>query len=144
MRQLFGKSSSKMVVSLNKSVKLLTLPRIVGIFPETKKEIIAAIGPYGPYLKHETRFVSLKEDDVTQVGINRAIELIQRNIDEKKEIIVGIHPETKEKIIQKKGIKGRPDYLSHKKKNYSIPKDISEKKISLEIALDIMNKAKKK
>ncbi len=138
------KKMSNEEIDIDKSVKLLTLPRIVGIFPETKKEIIAAIGPYGPYLKHETRFVSLKEDDVTQVGINRAIELIQRNIDEKKEIIVGIHPETKEKIIQKKGIKGRPDYLSHKKKNYSIPKDISEKKISLEIALDIMNKAKKK
>ena len=138
------KKMSNEEIDLEKSVKLLTLPRNVGIFPETKKEIIASIGPYGPYLKHEKRFVSLKEDDVTEIGINRAIELIQKNIDEKKEIVIGIHPETKEEIIQKKGVKGRPDYLSHKKKNYSIPKDISEKKISIEMALSIINKIKNK
>ena len=55
-------------IDLEKSVKLLTLPRNVGIFPETKKEIVASIGPYGPYLKHEKRFVSLKEDDVTEMN----------------------------------------------------------------------------
>ena len=56
-------------------------------------------------MKHEKRFVSLKEDDATEIGINRAIELIQKNIDEKKEIIIGTHPDSNEHIIQKKGIK---------------------------------------
>jgi DNA topoisomerase-1 len=129
-------------INLDKSLKLIQLPRVVGIFPETKEEIIASIGPYGPYLKHNKKFVSLKEDDVTEIGINRAIELIQKNIDEKKEIVIGLHPETKKDIIQKKGIKGRPDYLSCNKKNYSIPKDFSDKKITLEIALGIMAKKK--
>ena len=36
------------------------------------------IGPYGPYLKHDKKFISLKEDDVTEIEINRAIELIQK------------------------------------------------------------------
>jgi len=129
-------------INLDKSLKLIQLPRVVGIFPETKEEIIASIGPYGPYLKHNKKFVSLKEDDVTEIGINRAIELIQKNIDEKKEIVVGLHPETKKDIIQKKGIKGRPDYLSCNKKNYSIPKDLLGQKITLEIALEIMTKKK--
>ena len=130
-------------LDIDKSIKLLKLPRVVGIFPETKKEIIASIGPYGPYLKHEKRFVSLKEDDATEIGINRAIELIQKNIDEKKEIIIGTHPDSNEHIIQKKGIKGRSDYLSYKKKNFPIPKDLKDRKISLEEALEIINKAKK-
>ena len=63
----------------------MSLPRIVGIHPETKKDIIASIGPYGPYLKHDNKFLSLKEDDVTTVGINRAVELIAKKASEKRE-----------------------------------------------------------
>ncbi len=142
------KNISNEEVDLEKSLKFITLPRLIGIFPETKAEIIASIGPYGPYLKHDKRFVSLKEDDVTEIGINRAIELIQKNLDEKKEIIVGVHPETKKDVVQKKGIKGRSDYLSYNKKNYSIPKDMNVEKLSLEKALEIIDQkndsAKKK
>lgn len=127
-------------INIQKSLKLIKLPRTIGIFPETKKEITGSIGPYGPYLKHNNKFVSLKDDDVTEIGINRAIELIQKNIDLNREIVIGTHPESKKEILQKKGIKGRPDYLSYKKKNYSIPKDFSDKKVSLEIALEIIEK----
>ena len=86
----------------------------------------------------------MKEDDVTEIGINRAIELIQKNIEQNKELVIGKHPETNKEILKKKGIKGRPDYISHSKKNYPIPNDLSNKKISLEIALEIINNAKKK
>ena len=130
-------------INLEKSLKFIQLPRVIGIFPETKEEILASIGPYGPYLKHDKKFISLKEDDVTEIGINRAIELIQKNIDENKENLIGIHPESKKKIIQKKGIKGRPDYISYNKKNYSISKEMNEKKITLEIALELIGKGKK-
>ena len=67
-------------LNLEKSVNFLTLPRTLGTHPETKKEIIASIGPYGPYLKHDNKFISLKEDDVTEVGINRAVDLIDKKI----------------------------------------------------------------
>ena len=83
---------------MDKALKFLTLPRIVGTHPETKKDIIASVGPYGPYLKHDNKFLSLKEDDVTIVGINRAVELIQKKTSQQKEVIVGHHPETKLKI----------------------------------------------
>ena len=69
---------------MDKALNFLTLPRIVGTHPETKKDIIASIGPYGPYLKHDNKFLSLKEDDVTEVGINRAVDLIDKKIEETK------------------------------------------------------------
>ena len=47
------------------------------------------------------KFISLKEDDVTEVGINRAVELIDKKISEIKEELIGVHPETKNKIIKK-------------------------------------------
>ena len=45
----------------------------------------------------------------------------------------------RKKIIQKKGIKGRPDYISYNKKNFSIKDDMKEKKILLEEALKIID-----
>ncbi len=129
-------------IDLNKAIKLLALPRLIGIHPETKKDIHASIGPYGPYIKHDNKFVSLKEDDVTEVGINRAIELIEKNINQRKETKIGMHPESKKEIIRKKGIKNRPDYLTHNKKNYSIPKEFDEKEITLEDAMRIINEKK--
>ena len=130
-------------IDLDKALKFLTLPRIVGTHPETKKDIIASVGPYGPYLKHDNKFLSLKEDDVTIVGINRAVELIQKKISEQKEVIVGQHPETNLKILKKKGIKGRSDYLSYNKKNYPIPSELSEKKLTISDAVKIIDEKKK-
>ena len=137
------KNVSNEEVNLEKSLKYLKLPRFIGIFPETKEDITASIGPYGPYLKHGKKFISLKEDDVAEVGINRAIELIQKNLDEKKEIIIGLHPETKKNIVQKKGIKGRPDYLSYNKKNYSLSDGLDKSAITLEKAIEIIEQSKK-
>ena len=126
-------------IDIDKSIKLLSLPRKIGEHPESRKVITASIGPYGPYLKHDNKYVSLKEDDVTEIGINRAVELIDKNIKSNQDIIIGEHPTTKKKIIQKKGIKGRPDYLSYNKKNFSITDDIKDKKISLDEALKIID-----
>ncbi len=128
---------------MDKALNFLTLPRIVGTHPETKKDIIASVGPYGPYLKHDNKFLSLKEDDVTIIGINRAVELIQKKMSEQKEIIVGQHPETNLKITKKKGIKGRSDYLSYNKKNYSIPPELSEKNLTISDAVKIIDEKKK-
>ena len=89
------------ILDLEKSLNFLTLPRTVGTHPQTKKDIIASIGPYGPYLKHDNKFISLKEDDVTEVGINRAVDIIHKKIEETKEDLIGQHPETKVKIIKK-------------------------------------------
>ena len=64
------------LIELKEALGLLSLPREVGIHPETGKKIVASIGPYGPYLAHDAKYVSLKEDSVLEVGLNRAIDLI--------------------------------------------------------------------
>ena len=111
-------------LNLQKAVNFLTLPRKVGTHPETKKEIIASIGPYGPYLKHDDKFISLKDDDVTEVGINRAVELIDKKIEETKEDLIGIHPETKTKIIKKEDSKVDQTIFHIIKKIIQYPKNL--------------------
>jgi DNA topoisomerase-1 len=65
------------LIDLKSAASLLSLPREVGIHPETGKKIVANIGPYGPYVSHDGIFASLKEDDVLEVGLNRAVDLIE-------------------------------------------------------------------
>ena len=81
---------------------------------------------------------------MTEIGINRAVELIDKKMLEIKEILIGNHPVTKQKIIKKKGIKGRSDYISYNKKNYPIPKDFNDKDLSLDQAIKIIDEKKDK
>jgi DNA topoisomerase I len=64
-------------LTLDRALALLSLPRIVGVHPETTEEITAAIGRFGPYLKMGQLFKSLDaDDDVLVVGLNRAVALL--------------------------------------------------------------------
>ncbi|MCE2687759.1 MAG: topoisomerase DNA-binding C4 zinc finger domain-containing protein, partial [Rickettsiales bacterium] len=63
-------------IEIDSAIKLLALPRELGIHPETEQKIIANIGPYGPYIAHNGKFISVKEDNILEIGLNRAIDLI--------------------------------------------------------------------
>lgn len=62
--------------TLEVALRAGSLPRVVGKHPETGEEIIAGIGRYGPYLKYQNKFISLKEDDPTMIELARAVEVI--------------------------------------------------------------------
>ena len=64
-------------VTLESALKLLELPREVGIHPQTGDMIKAGIGRFGPFLLHQKSYTSIpKDDDVLTIGINRAVDLI--------------------------------------------------------------------
>ena len=64
-------------IDLELAVKLLSIPRELGEHPETGKEIIASIGPYGPYIKHDDEYTSLDDESVYEIGLDRAVEIIE-------------------------------------------------------------------
>lgn len=64
-------------MDLKAALKLLELPRDVGIHPESGEMIKAGIGRFGPFLLHQKTYTSIpKGDDVLTIGINRAVDLI--------------------------------------------------------------------
>lgn len=84
-RQGLPKGTNYDDVTLESALDLLALPRDVGTHPESGEMIQAGIGRYGPYLKHEGKFISLpKDEDLLTVGINRAVDIIAEDAEKKK------------------------------------------------------------
>ncbi|MBP9050221.1 MAG: type I DNA topoisomerase [Alphaproteobacteria bacterium] len=74
-------------VTLEAALKLLELPRLVGLHPETGEKIEAGIGRFGPFIKYQSKFKSIpKDEDVLTIGMNRAVELCSQ-MGEKKAFV---------------------------------------------------------
>jgi DNA topoisomerase-1 len=64
-------------VTIELAVQLLSLPRVLGVHPETGKEVSANVGRFGPFVVHDGDFRSLKkDDDVYTVDLDRALEIL--------------------------------------------------------------------
>ncbi len=73
------KSMSPETFTFEEAVKLLSLPRVVGIDPESGNEITAQNGKFGPYMKKGTDSRSLaSEEDIFNITLDQALELYKQ------------------------------------------------------------------
>ncbi|NMJ39633.1 type I DNA topoisomerase [Roseomonas sp. JC162] len=122
-------------VSLDQALGLLSLPRIIGVDPETGEEITAGLGRFGPYVRCGSVFKSLdKDDDVLTVGMNRALALLADARSRVREL--GPHPKDKEPVVVRKGRFG--PYAQHGKTVANLPRDVAMEDISLEDAIALL------
>ena len=140
--------TSKITIEIAR--KLLDLPKVLGNHPSDNEPIHSAIGPYGPYLKHNSVYANIKDlEDFLSIGMNRAVELLSEN--EKKNSnskkassvlkIIGVHPEGGD--IQLMNGRFGP-YIKYKKSNISIKNKDNLEDINLDVALELINNKKKK
>jgi DNA topoisomerase-1 len=123
-------------VDLERALGLLALPRVIGEHPDAGEPILAGIGPYGPYIKHGGTYVSLKEDDVLSIGLNRAVSLLADAPRRAAGKVVGSHPEDGKDVTVRSGRYG--PYVQHGGLRATLPKDTSAESLSLESALQLL------
>ena len=124
------------------AIQLLTLPRELGLHPETQKPIYAGIGRYGPYLQTDGRYYGLETTaDTLTIGINLAVSKIadapekSRRVGPKVLRKMDNHPDGGEIVI----FNGRyGPYIKYKSVNATLPKDRSPETITFEEAIEIL------
>jgi DNA topoisomerase-1 len=128
-------------------MKLFDLPRNVGDYKG--KEIVAAIGRFGPYLRYNGKFTSIKKtdnEDPLTIKLDRAIELIEIKIQADKDRIVANFDGTP--LVQvlngRYGVFIQISPEKGKKINVKIPKDKDPKTLSRQDCLDLMENQTKK
>ena len=120
------------------ALKLLSLPRDLGLHPETNKKVIVNIGRFGPYIGHDGKFKSIpRSDSIFDIGLDRAVELLAQAKDGNTILrTLGDHPDDKASVEICSGRYG--PYARHGKINATLPKDVSVDEITLEEALELI------
>ena len=90
-------------LTLEAAIKLLSLPRELGVHPVSSKAVTAGTGRFGPFIVHDGDFRSLKKgDDPYDITYDRAMDILKEPKKQRAgtEIVreVGEHPKTKKKI----------------------------------------------
>jgi DNA topoisomerase-1 len=129
------KGQSIDTIKLEDALDLFKLPRKIGSFED--KEVVAGVGRFGPYLRHDSKFYSLKidQDSPLTVNIDRAIEVIlQKRIDQQNKIIKEFKDNSDVKVLN-----GRwGAYIASKGNNYKIPKTKKAEDLTLAECLEII------
>ncbi|AZI57163.1 type I DNA topoisomerase [Nakamurella antarctica] len=138
------KSMTVESVTLEEALRLLTLPRVVGVDPETNAEITAQNGRYGPYLKKGTDSRSLTtEEELFTVSLDEAlaIYLLPKTRGRTAATApplreVGEDPETKKPMVIKDGRFG--PYVTDGETNASLRKGDEVDELTIERAAELL------
>ncbi|RAU83100.1 type I DNA topoisomerase [Pontibacter arcticus] len=120
-------------LTIEEAQDLFKLPRVVGVFEE--KDMTAAIGRFGPYIRHDSKFYSLpKTLDPMLVTPDEAVELIQAKRKSDAEKLIKSFPENPDIQV----LNGRfGPYIVAGKKNVKIPKGKEPTELTLQECLEL-------
>jgi DNA topoisomerase-1 len=129
-------------VTLEEALKLLSLPRVVGIHPDDNEPITTNFGRFGPYVKHGDDFRSLEsEDDVFNISFDAALALLRAPKQSRR------RPAAQKKVLREitengttlKVLAGRyGPYVTDGTTNASIPKTTSPETLTYAQANELL------
>jgi DNA topoisomerase I len=133
------KTMSLDTVTLDDALRLLTLPRVVGVDPSDSEEIVAANGRYGPYIKKGKETRSLEaEDQLFTVTLDEALAILAQPKQRRGQRAAAAAPlrELGENIVVKDGRFG--PYVTDGETNASLRKDDAVEEITLQRAQELL------
>lgn len=116
------KGQSIETITLEEALKLFDLPRTIGEYED--KVMVAAIGRFGPFIRHDGKFVSIPKDlNPLTITSEEAIELIEEKRKKDEQRFLKKFDEEPEMEI----LNGRfGPYINYKGSNYRIPKTVTD------------------
>ncbi|SVC28211.1 uncharacterized protein METZ01_LOCUS281065, partial [marine metagenome] len=132
-----GKESDE--VDLAYALKLLQLPRPIGLDPESKEEIVAGIGRFGPFVRRGKIFASLRGTDALwSVSLEEAVRLLDAKASGKRAPLkeLGKHPDTGTELVVLSGRYG--PYVTDGTINATLPKGSEADEIDLDTAVALI------
>jgi DNA topoisomerase-1 len=127
---------------LDEALDLFKLPRTLG--EHDGKKVTAAIGRFGPYVRYDGKFVSLKADDGDDpytITLERALELVQAKLAADAKALIKAFDEDEGVRI----LNGRyGPYIKAGRINATIPKGEDPAGITWERAQELIEEAKNK
>ncbi|HWE47946.1 MAG TPA: type I DNA topoisomerase [Caulobacteraceae bacterium] len=132
-------------MDLPRALKLLALPREVGLHPEDGKPITAGLGRYGPFILHAGTYANVSDiDEVFDIGLNRAVTLLaekragggRRRNEATVLAEVGDHPETGQPVRILSGKYG--PYVKSGDVNATLPRGADPKTVTMEQAVALI------
>jgi DNA topoisomerase-1 len=133
-------------LDLDLAVRLLSLPRTVGLHPESGNPITASIGRYGPYLAHDGKYAKLSSTtEVFETGMNAAVVKLAeaaagggRARGSREPLkVMGAHPRTELEIKLMEGRFG--PYVTDGTTNATLPKSLEPDQLTLEEAAQLID-----
>ncbi len=126
-------------LDMEKAVMLLSLPRDLGLHPETNKKIVANLGRFGPYVNHDGKFKSIpKSESVFSIDLAGAVHLLaQANSGPAPIKELGDHPTEGGSVAIYSGRYG--PYVQHGKLRTTLSKSQEPESLNLEEALELLS-----
>ncbi|MFM7079524.1 MAG: topoisomerase C-terminal repeat-containing protein, partial [Bacteroidota bacterium] len=120
-------------ITLEEALDLFKMPRNLGPFEE--KDMVVGIGRFGPYVRHDSLFVSIpKTDDPYTIDAARAVELIQAKRKSDAEKVIKTFMEDSDLKV----LKGRwGPYVAWGKKNIKIPKGVEPSSLTYDDCMEL-------
>ncbi len=133
------KGQSMSTITLEEALKLFDLPRTLGDFEG--KTVVVGIGRFGPYIRHDGKYVSLPKEFTPQgVSLEDAIILIQQKREQESQRFIKKFDEDDELEL----LNGRfGPYIAYKKKNYKLPKGSEPASLTFADCMKIVEDADK-
>lgn len=122
-------------ITLEEALDLFKLPRVLGEYEG--KEVVAAIGRFGPYIKHDGKFISIKKQyDPYTITLDEAIQVIDaKRVSDSEKYIKVFDEDPSYQILN-----GRwGPYLKAGKKNIKLPKDREPSSFTFEECVALAN-----